>query len=674
MNHGIELVAKDISVSRRGRLILDKVTFRVQPNTLTAIIGPNGAGKTTLMNVLAGEKPEDGQVIINGRNIYDDPEYWLQQIGYVPVDNIIHEHLTLQEALIYIGRLRLPNVSYSEIKHRVDFLLTNFGFPANDERRNKQIKVLSSGERKRVNICSELIIDPPILMLDEPTSNLDPNAEYDLVKLLATYAHQYGKTILLITHTLNTLELCDDVIYIENGQIRKFGRPQEVLEALETDLQILVNIHPSPSTFVRWVQVFEKTITKPEKRRIYNRLASQNTSRRGKSSLRSPTNSVWLHQFFILLKRHIRVQWGDKRAFFGTIFAGLSGILFFALPGNTFIKPFDVNERVLALSQARQSVYVISLIVTMLGMITSYTEISKEFRIYSHERLKGLSPSAYFFSKWIWLVAAVGVLAPVILLFFFVFVYRQSLPGFPETRIGEVVGLWDQLIYFQLRGFLTSNAIWLVIITLILSCIAAVTLGLLISCLAADGGKGYLYLSFTVVFVILFSGLIRNVRLEDLIDTLSFLSVGKWSYEGAAASLGLYCWLDDWRFDEFNSTGHILSVWMSLGLYIIISIFLSVVLLRLRDPWYGRWKNFRVLMSQNLTGMILLLSILILIFSYATFFRILSREYHALNYWSRTEFGGTNSYQYANVDKSSDLNWMQYWIGSLSQSWCGEQQ
>ena len=144
MDRGIELEAREIVVSRKGKIILDNVSFRVQPKTLTAIIGPNGAGKTTLMNVLTGEKAENGQVLINGRNIYDDPEYWLQRIGYVPVDNILHEHLTLEESLIYIGRLRLPDVSYSKIKSRVDVLLTKFGFHADDERRNKQIKVLSN--------------------------------------------------------------------------------------------------------------------------------------------------------------------------------------------------------------------------------------------------------------------------------------------------------------------------------------------------------------------------------------------------------------------------------------------------------------------------------------------------------------------------------------------------
>ena len=99
----------------------------------------------------------------------------------------------------------------------------------------------------------------------------------------------------------------------------------------------------------------------------------------------------------------MRVRLGDRWSFIGTLLAGFSGILFFILPAYTFIKPADPSEVAIALNQARQSVYVVALVVTLLGLITSYTEISKEYRIYRHERLKGLSPSAYFISKWIWL-------------------------------------------------------------------------------------------------------------------------------------------------------------------------------------------------------------------------------------------------------------------------------
>src|SRR5688572_10665643 len=120
MQHqGIELQVNEIAVCRKDKLILRDVSFQVKPGTLTAIIGPNGAGKTTLMRAISGERPDGGQVFINGEDLYADPETWLQQIGYVPVENILHDRLPLQEALLYIGRLRLPGLAIEEIEARI---------------------------------------------------------------------------------------------------------------------------------------------------------------------------------------------------------------------------------------------------------------------------------------------------------------------------------------------------------------------------------------------------------------------------------------------------------------------------------------------------------------------------------------------------------------------------
>ena len=210
-------------------------------------------------------------------------------------------------------------------------------------------------------------------------------------------------------------------------------------------------------------------------------------------------------------------------------------------------------------------------------------------------------------------------------------VYGQPLPNFPEPRIGETVTWWQRLVRFQLVGLVTSATIRLIIITLVLACITSVTLGLLISVLAGDGGKGYVYLSFTVVFIVLFSGLVRNERLEELIDTLSFASTGKWAYEGMASSLSIYCWLDSWRFDEFNSAGHLLSVWLALGIFMLTAAVLAILVLRARDPWYGRTTNLRRLLAGEGQRLVIILAVLILLFSYTLFLRQRSREYHVLN-------------------------------------------
>lgn len=669
MNRKIGLEVQGLSVCRQGKLILDSVSFTVRPETLTAIIGPNGAGKSTLMRALSGDRPDTGAVLINGENLYAQPEYWLQQLGYVPENNILHDHLTLQDALVYIGKLRLPKMTLEQIKARVNSLLIDFGFPPQDDRRQKPIRLLSTGERKRANVCSELIIDPPILMLDEPTSNLDPNAEFDLMHQLANYAHKRGKTILVITHTLNTIDICDDVIFIENSQLTASGKPQQVLEKLE---KLAKTQTEEAGTFGRWAQAFEAHKTRT--RQAHPVCASSTGSSRNLAPgiVHMPDEVSWFNQLRYLLQRYMRVRLSDKWNLLGTLLAGLSGILFFVLPGNAFVRPFDPSEIGLALNQARQSIYVVALTVTLTGLITSFTEISKEYYIFKHERLKGLSPSAYYMSKWLWLVVAVGILTPVLLVIFIVLVYRQPLPGFPETSIGETVHWGRRLIEFQLVGLLTRKASWLILTTLILACIASVSLGLFISVLAGDGGKGFLYLSFTVVFIVLFSGLVRNPRLEDLIDTLSFASTGKWAYEGFSSSIGVYCWMDSWRFDEFNSTGHILSVWFALITFTIITAFLSVTILQMRDPWYDQRNNFRRLATKQWRQVIVYCSLILLLLSYMFFLRQQSYAYHGLNYWSRQEFGGTGAYEYASIDEIVNPDWLQYWNGKLSQSACGE--
>lgn len=673
---GIEITAEKVSVCRSGKLILQDVSFQVKPNTLTAIIGPNGAGKTTLMRALSGQRPDDGQILLNGENLYADPEYWLQRIGYVPVDNILHDHLTLYQALVYIGQLRLPTQPLPEIEARVDRLLAEFDFHHDDKRRNSPIRVLSSGERKRANICAELITDPPLLLLDEPTSNLDPDAERDLMHRLAAYAHEQGQTILVITHTLNTIDACDDVIFIENSRLREFGRREEVLAALEKAAAVIEPAESlagksASSEFYRWATVFKAFKTQNEHQKCTQK---QHTPiQPSEASMNHPLpQAAWFHQLRCLMSRYLSVRRGDMWSLLGTLLAGASGVLFFIFPADTFLEPVDKSELAIALTQARQSVYVISIVVTLIGLISSYTEISKEFRIYKHERLKGLSPSAYFMSKWIWLTGMVGILAPVLLLGFVVLVYRQPFPGFPEPRFGEEVNLWERIIRFQLTGLLMERVSWSILGTLILTCIASTTLGLMISALAGDSDKGYLYLSFTAVFIVLFSGLIRNEALERLVDTLSFLSTGRWAYEGFSANIEIYCWIDSWHFDEFNSTGHLISVWLSLGAYTLLCAFFAVLLLRARDPWYGWWTTLRETIKRDGLRMLMLLAVIAVLLSYGLFLRQQSREYHALNYFNRQIYGGTNLYEYANIKKVDNPDLLQYWNGKLSQSWCGD--
>lgn len=186
------------------KVLLDHVSFKAMPGDMIALMGPSGAGKTTLLLALNGYlPPTSGQVRINGEDLYLIYDNLRGSIGYVPQDDIVHPELTVFEAVRYSARFRLPpDYTDEEIDRRVDATLSQLGL---EQVRNLQIgkpekKVLSGGQRKRVNIAMELVTDPVILFLDEPTSGLAADDTTALITLLSDLAKKTGKTIVMTIH------------------------------------------------------------------------------------------------------------------------------------------------------------------------------------------------------------------------------------------------------------------------------------------------------------------------------------------------------------------------------------------------------------------------------------------------------------------------------------------
>jgi ABC-type multidrug transport system ATPase subunit len=186
------------------KVLLDHVSFKALPGDMIALMGPSGAGKTTLLLALNGYlPPTSGQVRVNGEDLYLIYDALRGSIGYVPQDDIVHPELTVFEAVRYSARFRLPpDYTDEEIDRRVDATLAQLGL---EQVRNLQIgkpekKVLSGGQRKRVNIAMELVTDPVLLFLDEPTSGLAADDTTSLVTLLHDLAKQTGKTIIMTIH------------------------------------------------------------------------------------------------------------------------------------------------------------------------------------------------------------------------------------------------------------------------------------------------------------------------------------------------------------------------------------------------------------------------------------------------------------------------------------------
>jgi ABC-type multidrug transport system ATPase subunit/pSer/pThr/pTyr-binding forkhead associated (FHA) protein len=186
------------------KTLLDRVSFKALPGDMIALMGPSGAGKTTLLLTLNGYMPPtSGQVRINGEDLYTIYDALRGSIGYVPQDDIVHPELTVFEAVRYSARFRLPpDYSEEEIDRRVDETLRDLGLEAvkNLQIGKPEKKVLSGGQRKRVNIALELVTDPVILFLDEPTSGLAADDTTALITLLSDLTRKTGKTIIMTIH------------------------------------------------------------------------------------------------------------------------------------------------------------------------------------------------------------------------------------------------------------------------------------------------------------------------------------------------------------------------------------------------------------------------------------------------------------------------------------------
>jgi ABC-type multidrug transport system ATPase subunit len=186
------------------KVLLDNVSFKALPGDMIALMGPSGAGKTTLLMALNGYlPPSNGVVRINGEDLYTIYDNLRGSIGYVPQDDLVHAELTVFEAIKYSAKFRLPpDYSEEEIDARVEQTIKDLGLEQvkNLEIGKPEKKILSGGQRKRVNIALELVTDPVILFLDEPTSGLAADDTTALITLLSDLTKQTGKTIIMTIH------------------------------------------------------------------------------------------------------------------------------------------------------------------------------------------------------------------------------------------------------------------------------------------------------------------------------------------------------------------------------------------------------------------------------------------------------------------------------------------
>ncbi|MCK6638841.1 MAG: gliding motility-associated ABC transporter ATP-binding subunit GldA [Bacteroidia bacterium] len=208
----MSIVVEHISKVYGQQRALDNVSFEVKTGEIVGFLGPNGAGKSTMMKILTCFiPPTGGKATVNGFDVMEQSIDVRRSVGYLPEHNPLYLDMYVKEYLEFIGGLH----KVSKLRSRVEEMIDITGLTVEQ---HKQIVALSKGYRQRVGLAQALIHDPAVLILDEPTTGLDPNQLAEIRELIRRIGKQ--KTVMLSTHIMQEVEiLCDRVIIINKGNI-----------------------------------------------------------------------------------------------------------------------------------------------------------------------------------------------------------------------------------------------------------------------------------------------------------------------------------------------------------------------------------------------------------------------------------------------------------------------
>ena len=400
----VELLVRDVSYDVRRRQtsgtpqrILHGANLRIRPSELVAIIGANGSGKSTLMNIMAGRAlPSEGVVLLNGADLHANFPALKQDIAFVPQQDVLHEQLTLRQALDYAAQLRLPPDTTVEQRHaavndaarNVDLL----------DRLDQRIGSLSGGQKKCASLASEILNRPSLLLLDEVTSGLDENTDWEVMRLLRRLADD-GMTIIIVTHTLaNVTEFCDKVICMgRGGQPTFVGSPSEVLDFFAVHRLGEVFSRTDEAGAENWRTRFDATVgasanlpTAGEARGALPHSGNQRPREPLPVTLRRITR-----QGIILLHRNVRLLLADRRTL---VMAAVQSVLIGGLMGYAFGNFGTGQERISAQSAL---LLLLGLSAIWLGCNAASKEIVGELAIYRREHDINLSTAAFIGAKYL---------------------------------------------------------------------------------------------------------------------------------------------------------------------------------------------------------------------------------------------------------------------------------
>ncbi|MEO1049528.1 MAG: ATP-binding cassette domain-containing protein [Bacteroidota bacterium] len=531
--------AEDISYRfGNGKLGIRNINISEEQGRLIGLMGASGAGKSTLLNVLNGtDKPSSGTVKINGIDIHEDKDQVQGVIGFVPQDDLLIEDLTVYQNLYYSAKLCFSNLSEEETQKLVDKTLYNLGlFQAKDLKVGSPLeKTISGGQRKRLNIGLELLREPSVLFVDEPTSGLssrDSENIMDLLKeltlkgkLIFVVIHQPSSDIFKMFNKLVVLDVggyqiyygnpIDAVIYFkkvinflnsELGECTECGNinPEQIFNIIETRVvdefgRFTAERKISPE---QWHKLFLENID-PSK--------TQQHQDKPSTTLRIPSE---FKQFKIFSIRDVLSKLSNRQYLIINFLEGplLAAILAY------IVRYFHMEEGIEVKYLFSKNInipayFFMSIIVALfMGLTVSAEEIFRDRKILKREVFLNLSRRSYLLSKIIILfsLSAVQTLTFVLV--------GNSILGVPDIFIGHWLILFSVSCFANVLGLNISSAFN-----------SAVTIYILIPILLIP----QLILSGVVVR---FDRLNPNLSSTDKVPVIGELMASRWAFEGLMVS------------------------------------------------------------------------------------------------------------------------------------------
>jgi ABC-type multidrug transport system ATPase subunit len=548
--HRISFTVENLTYRfREGHTAVNNVSFSVDEGKLVGILGASGAGKTTMLNIISGvQKPTSGTIKINGLDINNDAEAIEGVLGYVPQDDLLIEDLTVFENLYYAACQCFGTKTKPEIVEVVNQTLSNLDL---SEKRDLKVgsslnKVISGGQRKRLNIALELIREPSVLFLDEPTSGLSSRDSENLMDLLRDLTLK-GKLVITVIHQPSSeiFKMFDKIIVLdEGGYMTYFGNPVESVIYFKTlDAQINSSIGECPScgnvnpeTILNIIdtQVVDEFGRYTEKRKVnpsewasifrnkYPFAPLPDVNEPPHKNIDRPS---LYRQFIIYISRDFRSKIANRQYLLLTLLEApalgfiLSFIIRYIPDPNSSKYVFFDNENI--------PIYIfMSLIVALfIGLTISAEEIFRDRKILKRERFLSLSRHSYLFSKVILLVC---ISAIQVLLFLII-----------ANPILEIKGLFMK--YF---------------LALFATAFCANMLGLNISASFNSAITIYIVIPLVIIPMMVLSGamfpfdkLNRKIGSVDKVPLIAELMPTRWTYEALMVSQ-----FKDNKYNRFSET------------------------------------------------------------------------------------------------------------------------